>query len=87
MTRGIGMTSAQKQICKDNQNCFPADICKMPGMDGTTPRQIADYLRKIRQPSEESKLADMLEKYIQNHGLPCEYGAVLKYLSFLKSRV
>lgn len=86
MTRGIGMTSAQKQICIENANKFPADICKMPGMEGTSSRQVADYLRKSRMPSEELQLADMLEKYIQNHGLPREYGSVLKYLSFLKSR-
>lgn len=87
MARGIGMTGAQKQICIDNENKFPAEICKLPGMEGTSSRQVADYLRKYRKPSEERELADMLEDYIENHGLPREYGTVLKYVTYLRSRV
>lgn len=86
MPRGVGMTAAQKQICLDNADMFPALICKLPGMEGTTSRQIADFLRKQRQPSEELQLAEMLENYIQTHGLPREYGSVLKYIPYLKSR-
>lgn len=86
MARGIGMTSVQKQICLDNAGMFPALIAKLPGMEGTTQRQIADYLRKKPTESQEHKLVEMLDDYIQTHGLPREYGSVLKYLEYLRAK-
>jgi len=86
MTRGVPpLTIEQKEIIKANPSIFAADIMKMQGMEGTTKRQIQDYQRRTGK-SDEELLADDLEEYIGEYGLPKEYGSVMRYIRYLKSR-
>lgn len=82
------LTDSQKEIIATNINLFDVEISKLPGMDGTTPRQIADYRKRISRPSdsEHRKLAEHLEAYIQHNGLPSRFGDVIQYLKYLRER-
>jgi len=87
MTRGAApLTFEQKEIIKANISQFAADIMKMPGMEGTSRRQIQDYQRRKGKRDEEI-LIDDLEEYIGEHGLPQEFAAVMKYIRYLKGRM
>jgi len=87
MTRGVpALTIEQKEIIKANPSKFAGDIMKMEGMEGTTKRQIQDYQRRKGKTDEEF-LADNMEEYIRDHGLPKEYGCIMMYLRYLKRRM
>jgi len=87
MTRGVpALTIEQKEIIKENSLKFAEDIMKIPGMKGTTKRQIRDFMRRIEH-SEEEYLANELEEYIEDHGLPKEHAGVMRYIRYLKRRM
>jgi len=87
MTRGVpALTIEQKEIIKANISKFAVDIMKMEGMEGTTKRQIRDYQRR-KGKTEEEFLVDDMEEYIGEHGLPKEYGSVMRYIRYLKGRM
>jgi len=63
-----------------------ASITALPGMEGTSARQVKDYRLKISSTENDAlQLAAALESYIAAHGLPAQYGAVLPYISYLRS--
>lgn len=86
--RATPLTEAQKATIRNNTEKFDSDIVKLPGMGGTTPRQVGDYRKKITRPSESDhrRLADQLTKYIQDHGLPARFGDVIPYIQYLRER-
>ena len=85
MTRAPPLTAEQKEICRENRTRFPTDIARLPGMEGTTPRQIADYLRKPEH-NEHAVLADQLEKYIEHNGLPTKHSGVISFIRYLRGK-
>lgn len=88
MTRGYPLTEAQKSIIESHLDEWDADICKLDGMQGTSVRQVKDYRRRICRDSESEhrKLADHIEQYIRDNGLPREYGVVLAYAQYLRRK-
>jgi len=87
MTRGVPpLTIAQKTIIQNNLSKFSADIMKLPGMEGTSRRQIQDYRKRIGT-SDEEYLVDVLEEYIAVHGLPLEFSCIMRYIRYLKTRM
>ena len=88
MGRALPLTENQKAIIRDNTSRFDADIIKLPGMEGTTTRQVSDYRKKVTRPStsDARQLATALEQYISDHGLPSQYGIVLKYMHYLQEQ-
>lgn len=83
--RGKLLTEEQKGIIRDNQTRWADDICRMDGMDGVTPRQVRDYIKRLEsKPDDTAQLISTLETYICNHGLPRQYGIVMEYLNYLK---
>ena len=87
MTKAFPLTATQKGIITENKDKFPADIAKLPGMTGTTVRQISEYLRRTQNPCNQqaSKLADCIQAFIDKNGLPAEYAKVFAYLRYLRS--
>lgn len=86
MTRGAPpLTEEQKAIIRDHPELYAAQIVKLKGMEGTTKRQVEMYAKKPRQP-EAQCLAECLERYIEEHGLPSEYAPVFKFLRYLKTQ-
>lgn len=88
LQRAYPLTDAQKAIIRDNPETLDAKISRLPGMEGTTVRQISDYRKRITRPSESEhrKLADHLTQYIQTHGLPSKFGDVIGYINYLREQ-
>lgn len=88
MTRAYPLTDTQKSIIENNLDVWDSELCKLPGMENTTVRQVRDYRRRFMRESESEhrKLADHIEQYIKNNGLPREYGIVLTYAQYLKRK-
>lgn len=88
MTRAYPLTDTQKSIIENNLDVWDTELCKLPGMENTTVRQVRDYRRRFMRESESEhrKLADHIEQYIKNNGLPREYGIVLTYAQYLKRK-
>lgn len=88
MTRAYPLTEAQKSIIENHLDLWDAELCKLDGMEGATVRQVKDYRRRITKDSESEhrKLADHIERYIRDNGLPREYGVVLAYAQYLKRK-
>lgn len=86
--RALPLTEIQKSIILENTEIFDSDICKLPGMERTTVRQIADYRKRITRPStsDHRALADHLTEYIKNHGLPAKFGDVMGYINYLREQ-
>ncbi len=86
--RAKPLTPEQKRTICENRERFPADIARMPGMDGTTTRQISDYLRlhPAGEPNPHAELADHLEEYIRQFGLPSKYGNVMAYVRYIRAQ-
>lgn len=88
MTRAYPLTDAQKAIIENNLDMWDADVCKLAGMEGTTVRQVRDHRRRISRMSESEhrKLADHIEQYIKENGLPREYGVVISWAQYLRRK-
>lgn len=88
-TRTQALTRDQKQIILDNRNLFAANIARLPGMEGSSVRQISDFLRQhpAGQPNPHQELADHIERHIREHGLPAKHGCVVGYIKYLRDRV
>ena len=83
------LTESQKRIIRENyENMMDRSICALPGMEGTTARQVKDYRLKVSKPqtTDAAVLASALEDYISSHGLPARYGAVIPYISYLRAQ-
>lgn len=80
------LTPEQKKTIMNNRDKFPADIARLEGMAGTTPRQISDYLRQHPDgtPNPHADLADAIENYIRQYGLPSKHGGVIEYIKHLR---
>lgn len=86
MSKAKPLTAEQKQICRENSSTMFADqITQLPGMEGTTKRQVADYLR-TPDDNKYAIMADMLEQFIASDGLPRQYSAVIGYVRYLRSK-
>ena len=88
MTRAYPLTDTQKSIIENNLNVWDAELCKLPGMENTTVRQVRDYRRRIlhESESEHRKLADHIDEYIKQYGLPRQYGNVIAWARFLRGK-
>lgn len=88
MTRAYPLTDTQKSIIEENLDLWDAGICKLTGMEGTTVRQVRDYRRRITRESisEHRKLADHIDEYIKQYGLPRQYGNVIAWARFLRGK-
>lgn len=88
MTRAYPLTEAQKAIVEENLGLFDSKICQLKGMEGTTIRQVKDYRKRITRESvsEHRQLADHIEQYIRQNGLPREYGAVISWARYLRGK-
>ncbi|MBE6506410.1 MAG: hypothetical protein E7Z72_00590 [Methanocorpusculum parvum] len=88
MTRAHPLSDSQKRIIENNLGKWDKDICQLDGMAGTTPRQIADYRKRITRTSqsEHRQLAEHLQNYIRDNGLPSKYGAVISYIDYLQNK-
>lgn len=85
MTKAKPLTPEQKQIARSNPQLFAEQIAKLPGMEGTNKRQIADYLRRpVNNPYKDT--ADAIEKVISIDGLPRQYVGILEYVRYLRSK-
>ena len=87
MTRGVSMTEKQKLICIAHESMFSEDIIKLDGMAGVSKRQVRDYLHLVAQHPEGRQLAERIEAYIEQNGLPKEFAAVIGYIRYLKTVV
>jgi len=88
MTRAAPLTAEQKKIIRDNvSKYFPADLVKMQGMEGTTTRQISDYIHTLTEYNPHAELADHIEQYIAANGLrqDCADG-VMKFVKYLRGK-
>mgnify|MGYP001544816769 CR=1 FL=1 len=87
--RARALTRTQKQIILENRNLFAANIARLPGMEGTSVRQISDFLRQhpAGQPNPHEELADHIERYIREHGLPAKHGGVMGYIKYLRDQI
>lgn len=87
LTRGAApLTDEQKSIIRKNPNLYAATIMTLPGMEGTTKRQIETYQRKPHEVNAQC-LADALERYIGDNGLPQPYSSgVIGYIRYLRTR-
>ena len=84
MTRGAApLTLKQKEIILDNREKFASAIAVLPSMEGCTPRQINMFQKRI-DGNKELVLADMLEAYVAENGVPKEFGAVVRYIRYLR---
>ena len=88
MTRAYPLTDTQKSIIENNLDVWDAELCKLPGMENTTVRQVRDYRRRIlhESESEHRKLADHIDEYIKQYGLPRQYGNVIAWARFLRGK-
>jgi len=89
MTRGAPpLTVKQKDIIKEHMGkMFPVNICKMDGMEGTTKRQVADYIRSMPERVDAELVIWTLETWIETHGLKVDYSSgVMKFLRDLRNR-
>ena len=68
MTRAYPLTDTQKSIIENNLDVWDTELCKLPGMENTTVRQVRDYRRRFMRESESEhrKLADHIDEYIKN---------------------
>ena len=84
MTRGAApLTLKQKEIILQNKEKFASAIALLPGMEGCTPRQINMFQKRIAG-SKELFVADVLEEYLSENGVPKEYAAVVRYIRYLR---
>lgn len=88
MSRAYPLTDAQKSIIELNSNLFDSKICNLPGMEGTSVRQVRDYRKRITRESdsEHRQMADHIERYIQHHGLPQQFGDVILWARYLREK-
>jgi len=88
MTRGAQpLTVEQKAVIRDHmENMLPSSICKLEGMENTTKRQVADYIRSMPERVNAEMVAWTLETWIEKNGLKAEYGAVIRFIRELKKR-
>lgn len=88
MTRAYPLTDTQKSIIENNLDVWDAELCKLPGMENTTVRQVRDYRRRFMHESESEhrKLADHIDEYIKQYGLPRQYGNVIAWARFLRGK-
>lgn len=88
MTRAYPLTDTQKSIIENNLDVWDTELCKLPGMENTTVRQVRDYRRRITRESRSvhRELADHIEQYIKDNGLPREYGAVISWAQYLRRK-
>ena len=84
--KAFPLTIEQKTIIQENrEKMFASEIQRLPGMEGTTVRQIGDFLRR-RGHVNPQKLADTLEEWIREDGLPANYASVMQYLKYLREK-
>lgn len=84
--RSPNLTERQKEICRQNCNRFPAEIITLYGMEGTSKRQVAEYLRKPGVIPLDHELADDIDTWIVRNGLPQQYSAVLDFVAYLRDK-
>jgi len=89
MTRGAQpLTVEQKAIIRDHmENMLPSSICKLEGLENTTKRQVADYIRSMPERVDAELVIWTLETWIETHGLKVDYSSgVMKFLRDLRNR-
>ncbi len=87
MARPSTLTDAQKTIIDANINMFAADIGRLDGMQTVSKTVIRAYQKRTIEAdttTDADQLADMIERYIERHGLPVMYQDVIRYARYLR---
>jgi len=90
MARPEILTDREKEIIEANIGKFPSQIQRIPEIarnTAITRPVIKAYQKKILsrvEPSEALKLADLLDAYIRNHGLPACYHGKQNVTGFIE---
>ncbi|HJJ49867.1 MAG TPA: hypothetical protein O0X25_04540 [Methanocorpusculum sp.] len=84
--RATPLTDEQISIIRGNQETMlPADISHLPGMEGTTVRQIRECQR--RKPDLDAQfVADTFEAWIARDGLPGKFAILMHYIQYLRRK-
>jgi len=88
MARPSILSDVQKDIINANINMFAAEIERIDGMQGVSRPIIKAYQKRTKESdntNDAEQLAEMIEGYIERHGLPVMYYDVVMYIKYLKT--
>ena len=87
MARPSILSDAQKDIINANINLFAAEIERLDGMQGVSRPIIKAYQKRTKESdntNDADQLAEMIEGYIERHGLPVTFQDIVRYIKYLK---
>ena len=84
--RAAPLTEEQMAIIREKQDVMlPVDISQLPGMEGTTVRQIRECQRK--KPDLDAQfVADTFEAWIAEDCLPGRFSILMHYIQYLRKK-